>query len=105
VAAHEGSVVFMTTNHPETLDQALVRSGRIDFRMELGPCDRHQLAGMFRKFHDDPALAAAFAAALPEGVLSPAAVQERLLKARTPLDAFARFELPPPAGPAGTAAD
>ena len=108
VAAHEGSVVFMTTNHPETLDEALVRSGRIDFRMELGPCDRHQLAGMFRKFHDDPALAEAFAAALPEGELSPAAVQERLLKARSPTEAFVRFDLPVPArlaGAAVTAAD
>lgn len=103
VAAHEGSVVFMTTNHPETLDEALVRSGRIDFRMELGPCDRHQLAGMFRKFHDDPALAEAFAAALPEGELSPAAVQERLLKARSPAEAFVRFDLPVPAGLSGAA--
>ena len=93
----------MTTNHPETLDEALVRSGRIDFRMELGPCDRHQLAGMFRKFHDDPALAEAFAAALPEGELSPAAVQERLLKARSPAEAFVRFDLPVPAGLAGAA--
>ncbi|MBN8285230.1 ATP-binding protein [Zoogloea sp.] len=104
VAAHEGSVVFMTTNHPETLDAALVRSGRVDFRMELGPCDHHQLAGMFRKFHDDPVLAAAFAAALPEGALAPATVQERLLRARTPAEAFACFELPVPVALAGKAA-
>lgn len=96
VAAHEGSVVFMTTNHPETLDAALVRSGRVDFRMELSLCDRHQLAAMFRKFHDDPHLADAFAAALPEATYSPAAVQERLLKARTPAEAFALFDLPVP---------
>ena len=94
----------MTTNHPETLDAALVRSGRVDFRMELGPCDHHQLAGMFRKFHDDPVLAAAFAAALPEGALAPATVQERLLRARTPAEAFACFELPVPVALAGKAA-
>ncbi len=98
VAAHEGSVVFMTTNHPEVLDAAVVRSGRVDFRMELSLCDRHQLEGMFRKFHDDPAAARHFAAALPEGRWSPAAVQERLLKAGTVEEALGLFASPPPPG-------
>ena len=40
VAAHEGSVVFLTTNHPQLIDEAAIRSGRVDFRLELGLCDR-----------------------------------------------------------------
>ena len=54
VAAHEGSVVFLTTNHPQLIDEAAIRSGRVDFRLELGLCDRDQLERMFRKFFDDP---------------------------------------------------
>ncbi|MBK9705132.1 MAG: hypothetical protein IPO75_17770 [Betaproteobacteria bacterium] len=81
VAAHEGSVVFLTTNHPQLIDEAAIRSGRVDFRMELSLCDRDQLERMFLKFFDDRDAAARFAAVVPAGQWSPAAVQERLLKA------------------------
>lgn len=81
VAAHEGSVVFLTTNHPQLIDEAAIRSGRVDFRMELSLCDRDQLQRMFLKFFDDPVAAARFADTVPAGRWSPAAVQERLLKA------------------------
>lgn len=30
VASHEGRVLIMTTNHPEKLDEALIRPGRVD---------------------------------------------------------------------------
>lgn len=36
VATPPGLVTMMTTNHPERLDSALVRSGRVDMRVELG---------------------------------------------------------------------
>ena len=95
VAAHEGSVVFLTTNHPQLIDEAAIRSGRVDFRMELGPCDRDQLARMFRKFFDDEAAAARFADAVAADRWSPAQVQERLLKATSPDEAIGLFaELP-----------
>ena len=91
VAAHEGSVVFLTTNHPELIDEAAIRSGRVDFRMELGLCDRGQLERMFLKFFDDRAAAARFADALEPDCWSPAQVQERLLKAASADDAVALF--------------
>jgi chaperone BCS1 len=99
VASHEGSVIFMTTNHPELIDEAVVRGGRVDFRMELSNCDRHQLREMFLKFFNDPAAADAFAAALEPGVWSPAAVQERLLKAPDAASAPALFVPAPPRPP------
>jgi chaperone BCS1 len=81
VAAHEGSVVFLTTNHPELIDGAAIRSGRVDFRMELGLCDRDQLERMFLKFFADPGAARRFADAVEPDRWSPAQVQERLLEA------------------------
>jgi chaperone BCS1 len=95
VAAHEGSVVFLTTNHPQLIDEAAIRSGRVDFRMELGLCDRDQLARMFRKFFDDEAAAARFAEAVAPDRWSPAQVQERLLKAGSTDEAIALFTEPP----------
>ena len=91
VASHEGSVIFLTTNHPELIDDAAIRSGRVDFRMELTHCDAHQLEQMFRKFHDDAAAAQRFAAEQPAGRWSPAQVQERLLKSHTVDEALAQF--------------
>jgi chaperone BCS1 len=95
VAAHEGSVVFLTTNHPQLIDEAAIRSGRVDFRMQLGLCDRDQLEQMFRKFFDDAEAAARFADAVAPDQWSPAQVQERLLKAASPGEAMALFAEPP----------
>jgi chaperone BCS1 len=94
VAAHEGSVVFLTTNHPERIDEAAIRSGRVDFRMELSRCDADQLERMFLKFFDDRAAAARFAAEVEPGRWAPATVQERLLKAPDPEAAIAAFRTP-----------
>ncbi len=94
VASHEGSVVFLTTNHPDRIDEAAIRSGRVDFRMELGPCDSDQLERMFLKFFDDGEAAKRFAAAVPGDTWSPAAVQERLLKAADVSEAIELFQRP-----------
>jgi chaperone BCS1 len=40
VAAQEGKVLVMTTNHVERLDPALVRPGRIDIRCYFGLASR-----------------------------------------------------------------
>ncbi|MBK7663256.1 MAG: AAA family ATPase [Sterolibacteriaceae bacterium] len=92
VASHEGSVIFLTTNHPELIDEAAIRSGRVDFRMELTNCDTHQLERMFLKFFADADAARRFAAATPAGRWSPAQVQERLLKSHSVDEALAQFE-------------
>ena len=92
VAAHEGSVVFLTTNHPQLIDDAAIRSGRVDFRLELGLCNRDQLERMFVKFIDDAGAAARFADAVEVDRWSPAEVQERLLKAGTLGEAISLFE-------------
>ena len=91
VAAHEGSVVFLTTNHPHLIDEAAIRSGRVDFRLELGACDRDQLERMFLKFFDNAAAASKFCAVVAPDHWSPAQVQERLLKAGSVDEAIQLF--------------
>jgi len=87
--------VFLTTNHPQLIDEAAIRSGRVDFRMELGLCDRDQLQRMYRKFFDDEAAALRFADAVAADRWSPAQVQERLLKAASAEEAIGLFVEPP----------
>jgi mitochondrial chaperone BCS1 len=67
VASHEGSVIFLTTNKPELLDEAATRSGRVDYRMELSHCDQDQARRMFLKFHPDDAKARSFADGIVAG--------------------------------------
>lgn len=52
----EGIVVIAATNHAAGLDPALVRSGRLDRRFEIGLPDEAGLAGVFR--HHMPEIAA-----------------------------------------------
>ena len=47
-AMNEGVMVILTSNHPERLDPALIRPGRIDLHLELGYCTHFQLKSMFR---------------------------------------------------------
>ncbi|MDO5653243.1 MAG: AAA family ATPase [Brachymonas sp.] len=80
VATQEGTVLFMTTNHPEKLDPALIRAGRIDKKVELGLTDHDQLRRLYLKFHNDVQAAEVFANAHATEGLAPAAVQELLMQ-------------------------
>ncbi|HQO29053.1 MAG TPA: AAA family ATPase [Accumulibacter sp.] len=82
VAAQEGRIVFLTTNHLERLDRALMRPGRVDRLVELGNASRAQLRTMFLRFYPQAAdHVDTVCAAYVDGTLSPAAIQQALLEA------------------------
>ena len=82
VAAGEGRLLFATTNHPERLDPALVRPGRIDRRDEIGNATREQAKKVFERFFPDgdPAVAKYFAESLPDEALPVSAIQTHLIR-------------------------
>jgi mitochondrial chaperone BCS1 len=90
VSSREGRVLFLTTNHPERLDPALVRPGRVDRKVELGYATPDQARRLFLWFYRDSELSKAdlmseadrFAAQVPAGKLCMAAIQEHLLRHR-----------------------
>lgn len=49
----EGLIVIMTTNFPDKLDDALMRSGRIDLDIELTYLDKFQTRNMFLSFFNN----------------------------------------------------
>lgn len=59
VAAQEGRLLFMTTNHIDRLSKALIRPGRVDVRCYLGPATQQQAVNLFVAFYRD----------LPHGLL------------------------------------
>jgi chaperone BCS1 len=90
VSSREGRVLFLTTNHPERLDPALVRPGRVDRSFHLGNTTSDQARRLFAWFfdggRDDPEVARwadAFASRIPEGRVCMAAIQEHLLRFRS----------------------
>lgn len=50
VAASDGRILFMTTNHPEKLDSALIRPGRIDRKFHLSDATHSQAERFFLRF-------------------------------------------------------
>ncbi|KAI4199168.1 MAG: hypothetical protein LQ350_004798 [Teloschistes chrysophthalmus] len=51
VASAEERVLFLTTNHVERLDSALVRPGRVDMTVRLGEATRYQAAQLWDRFY------------------------------------------------------
>jgi len=74
-----GRIVIMTSNHPDMLDKALIRPGRIDVSVKFGYADPDLIVEMFeaffeKKFPDD------LVTQLPDKVLTPAEVGQVLFR-------------------------
>ncbi|WPG98354.1 Hypothetical protein R9X50_00114300 [Acrodontium crateriforme] len=139
VATHEGRVLIMTTNHPEKLDAALIRPGRVDRKVEFKLAMREQIRELFVRMYaasdmipkaeplsngtakhaaanghasapdtktkpdedeistlsrsDIEALAAQFAARVPDDMFTPAEIQNLLMRhKKSPSAALGRVE-------------
>lgn len=53
VASAEECITFMTTNHPERLDGALLRPGRVDYKVLIGNATDYQVKKMFLRFYEN----------------------------------------------------
>lgn len=81
VAAQEGRALIMTTNHRERLDPALIRPGRADMHVELGPVGAAAACRLFKRFFPgEDAYAQAFRLALGDAKITPAMLQGWLLE-------------------------
>ncbi len=92
VAAQQGCMVFMTTNHRKKLDPALIRPGRCDMHILIDNASSAQIAAMLRRFFPeiDLELAQSFASRIPPHTLSMARVQEFLLRHRNDMQGALR---------------
>jgi chaperone BCS1 len=51
VATHEGRILIMTTNHPEKLDPALIRAGRVDMQISFTYATASQIKSLFLRMY------------------------------------------------------
>jgi len=80
VSAPPGRVLFMTTNHVENLDAALLRPGRVDRRFEFKDADSDMAQRLFLRFFPGMGtLAQQFGDQVQGNGLSMAVLQEHLL--------------------------
>ncbi|KAG0172280.1 hypothetical protein DFQ28_005434 [Apophysomyces sp. BC1034] len=76
VASAEERIMFLTTNHIEQLDPALIRPGRVDLKEYLGNATESQIRGMFLRFYGDRKdLADKFVEETQAKPISPASLQ------------------------------
>jgi SpoVK/Ycf46/Vps4 family AAA+-type ATPase len=47
-----GRIIIMTTNHPDILDKALIRPGRVDIQVNFKNCHSNQIAEIFEGYFD-----------------------------------------------------
>ena len=86
-SAH-GQIVFMTTNHRDNLDEALIRPGRCDVQREFPNASSSQKIQMFHRFFPDSDLGAKFLMQVP-GSVSMATLQKHMMEYRdNPQGAF-----------------
>lgn len=74
-----GRIVIMTTNHPEVLDSALIRPGRIDVKINFDYARRDLIIDMFRGYFDVD-FPRDKVEMLPDKLLSPAEVGQVFFK-------------------------
>ncbi|KAL2131569.1 hypothetical protein VTI74DRAFT_4893 [Chaetomium olivicolor] len=53
LAAGEDRITFLTTNHIDKLDPALIRPGRVDMMVRIGEATRYQAAQMWDRYYGD----------------------------------------------------
>lgn len=108
VASPEGHILIMTTNAPNSLDEALVRAGRISVRVAFKNASQTQARELFQRMYVNPPVlypepekeasriktcAEEFALQIPDHEFSPADLQEFLLvHKRCPEDAVRGVE-------------
>jgi chaperone BCS1 len=97
VVSTEQRVVFMTTNHKERLDPALLRPGRVDLALYVGDATPEQAGRLFLRFYESEHSLSDRVAGLiaaSSHPISMAALQGHFMRYKTsPRDALDNFHL------------
>ncbi|KAL9650936.1 hypothetical protein ABK040_015039 [Willaertia magna] len=82
VASHSQfpRIIFMTTNHIENLDSALIRPGRIDFKIKFDYSTKDQIRQMASRFFKNEELGKKMSELIPEKKLTTAELQTYLMR-------------------------
>jgi chaperone BCS1 len=88
VTSSEGRIVIMTSNHPDNLDPALIRPGRVDYHISVSTPSPYQVATLFARFYNDMDMGEEFTHGLDYDNLSMAKLQVYFLSHKTAKEAM-----------------
>jgi len=88
----EGLIVIMTTNFPDKLDEALMRSGRIDLDIELSHLDKYQARNMFLSFFNNEEQFETMWSNIQKYTVEPATLIQFLFNNRSEEDISLKFD-------------
>lgn len=88
----EGLIVIMTTNFPDKLDEALMRSGRIDLDIELSHLDKYQARNMFLSFFNNEEQFEVMWSNIQKYSVEPATLIQFLFNNRSDADISLKFD-------------
>ena len=80
LATPDGRIMFLTTNHQERLDPAMMRPGRIDKRIEFRTACGEQISALAKRFGATDTEARKYGEDWEQDGISMAVVQERLIE-------------------------
>lgn len=95
VAAHEGRLLFLTTNHKDKLSPALIRPGRVDMQVYFGLATSFQVRKLWETFYpnQDEKIIEQFVSQVPENKYSMSKLQGFFLNHKDkPLEALAKID-------------
>eukprot|EP00817_Percolomonadidae_sp_ATCC50343_P007986 CAMPEP_0117419340 /NCGR_PEP_ID=MMETSP0758-20121206/928_1 /TAXON_ID=63605 /ORGANISM="Percolomonas cosmopolitus, Strain AE-1 (ATCC 50343)" /LENGTH=172 /DNA_ID=CAMNT_0005200359 /DNA_START=922 /DNA_END=1437 /DNA_ORIENTATION=- len=76
IQTKEGRVLFMTTNHFESLQASLIRPGRVDLKIKFDYATKEQIYGLTQKFFKEPeGLPDQLTQLIPDKTITPAELQ------------------------------
>ena len=92
LATKEGLIMIFTSNHPENLDEALIRPGRVDLKILFDKANEYQIRQMLRNFfpNTSPSEEKEFCKIVKPMSYSSAELQGLFLKYRDDLDELLR---------------
>lgn len=83
IMSSEGRILFLTTNHKEVLDPALIRPGRVDMDIVIDDASKAQAKNLFNRFFPEMSdLSEGFCEKLAHKKISMASLQGHLLRFR-----------------------
>ncbi|CAG8716661.1 175_t:CDS:1, partial [Dentiscutata heterogama] len=84
----DGTIIIMTTNHKDHLDEACIRLGRMDVHLHLSYCTRYQIKKMYKNVcgKEEKIFPDEILNKIPEKVLAPCNVMVKMMSLRNELD-------------------
>ncbi len=87
-----GRMVIMTSNHPEKLDPAILRHGRVNHRIHLTKINRPEMIKMISYYYEQDLSVEQIEHLPPDGLLAPSTIEQYMSECKTIDDLLCKLQ-------------